>query len=72
MSKAALVAIALVMATPVFANPADAANPDESVSRQFATYCPPGLEYAAGACVRSCPGGYEDTGKICVFRNEGH
>ncbi|MGY2048160.1 hypothetical protein [Methylobacterium sp. JK268] len=34
--------------------------------------CPPGTKFAAGACVRSCPGGYEDTGRSCVYRNEGH
>jgi hypothetical protein len=24
---------------------------------------------AAGACVRSCPAGYEDRGRECVFRS---
>ncbi|WP_407528159.1 hypothetical protein [Methylobacterium oryzisoli] len=31
--------------------------------------CPPGLKWVAGACVRSCPGGYEDQGDRCVYRN---
>jgi hypothetical protein len=32
--------------------------------------CPPGHKIAAGACVQSCPGGYEDTGRICVYRRQ--
>jgi hypothetical protein len=24
-----------------------------------------------GACVKSCPGGYEDTGPVCVYRRQG-
>lgn len=31
--------------------------------------CPRGLKWAAGACVRTCPGGYEDQGDRCVYRN---
>lgn len=34
--------------------------------------CPPGLKNAAGACVRSCPAGYEDQGTICSYRSEAH
>jgi hypothetical protein len=71
MSRMALLAIALAAATPALANPADAANPDERYERQFAASCPPGLKYAAGACVHICPGGYEDDGRWCEFRNEG-
>ena len=71
MSRMALLAIALAAATPALANPADAANPDERYERQFAASCPPGLKYAAGACVRTCPGGYADDGRWCEFRNEG-
>ncbi|MCJ2012131.1 hypothetical protein [Methylobacterium sp. J-076] len=32
--------------------------------------CPPPLKLAAGACVRDCPGGYEDRGRVCLFRNQ--
>ncbi|MGE7413987.1 hypothetical protein [Methylobacterium tarhaniae] len=34
--------------------------------------CPPGTKEAAGACVRTCPGGYEDRGTVCVYRSESH
>lgn len=36
----------------------------------FASYCPPGYKFAAGACVQECPAGYEDRGRVCVFRNQ--
>ena len=32
--------------------------------------CPPGMKHAAGACVRTCPGGFEDRGDTCVYRNQ--
>lgn len=31
--------------------------------------CPPPLKFAAGACVVTCPGGYEDQGRVCVYRS---
>ncbi|MCJ2134306.1 hypothetical protein MKK69_09610 [Methylobacterium sp. J-026] len=31
--------------------------------------CPPPKKIAAGACVTACPGGYEDQGRVCVYRN---
>jgi hypothetical protein len=37
--------------------------------RAQAASCPPPLKLAAGACVKSCPGGYEDRGSECVYRN---
>jgi hypothetical protein len=33
--------------------------------------CPPPSKFAAGTCVQSCPGGYEDTGRTCVYRRQG-
>jgi hypothetical protein len=33
--------------------------------------CPRGQKFAAGACVTSCPGGYEDRGRTCVYRSQG-
>lgn len=36
----------------------------------WASSCPPGFKFAAGACVRECPAGYEDRGSFCVFRNQ--
>jgi|SRR4051794_16108886 hypothetical protein len=70
MRRVALLAIALATATPALANPGDAANPDERYLRQFAASCPANLKSAAGACVPACPGGYEDTERVCIFRNE--
>ena len=31
--------------------------------------CRPPLKFAAGACVRRCPAGYQDNGGYCRFRN---
>ena len=36
---------------------------------QYATTCPPPKKLAAGACVSACPAGYEDQGRVCVYRN---
>ncbi|WP_331297539.1 hypothetical protein [Methylobacterium oryzae] len=36
---------------------------------QYAASCPPPKKVAAGACVTACPGGYEDRGPVCVYRN---
>jgi hypothetical protein len=36
---------------------------------QDAGACPPPKKIAAGACVAACPAGYEDQGRVCVFRN---
>src|SRR4029079_13818275 len=51
-------------------------NLDHSDGRR-ADSVPPGLQdgcrLAAGACVRTCPAGYEDRGQVCVFRSyDGH
>jgi hypothetical protein len=34
------------------------------------TACKPPLKFAAGACVVTCPGGYEDRGRECVYRSQ--
>lgn len=39
---------------------------------QWAASCPPPLKDAAGACVASCPAGYEDRGRTCTFRSYSH
>lgn len=36
---------------------------------QYAASCPPPKKFAAGACVTVCPAGYEDQGRVCVYRN---
>ena len=36
---------------------------------QYATACPAPKKFAAGACVATCPAGYEDQGRVCVYRN---
>ena len=36
---------------------------------QYATACPAPKKFAAGACVAACPAGYEDQGRVCVYRN---
>ncbi|MCJ2059941.1 hypothetical protein MKL09_25840 [Methylobacterium sp. J-048] len=40
------------------------------VQAQVAGACPPPKKLAAGACVTACPGGYEDRGRDCVYRNQ--
>jgi hypothetical protein len=40
-----------------------------ALSASAQTACPPGQKAAAGACVQSCPAGYEDRGQVCVFRS---
>ncbi len=37
--------------------------------KRFRNACPPPLKYAAGACVRRCPAGYEALGRYCRFRS---
>lgn len=36
---------------------------------QYAASCPPPKKFAAGACVTVCPAGYQDQGRVCVYRN---
>ncbi len=52
--------------------PATAQSPSKFYQFQeqrFRNFCPPRLKYAAGACVRRCPAGYEDNGWVCRFRS---
>nr|WP_287745427.1 hypothetical protein [Methylobacterium sp.] len=53
------------------AAPAAAQSPAKSYlyQQRLARQCPPPLKYAAGACVRRCPAGYEDNGRYCRFRS---
>lgn len=53
--------IALLILPLLAAGPAQA---------QVAGACPPPKKLAAGACVTACPGGYEDRGRDCVYRNQ--
>src|SRR4051812_39904158 len=71
-TEIALPAVALAAATPALANPVNASNPDWQISRRSGAECPPGLKFAADACVQQCPAGYFDNGRVCVFQNERH
>lgn len=70
-AHAALLLFAIVLPVGV-AIPAAAESPSKSYlyeERQFSRACPPPLKYAAGACVRRCPAGFEDNGRTCRFRS---
>lgn len=52
--------------------PAAAQSPAKSYmfqEQQFRNACRPPLKFAAGACVRRCPAGYQDMGGYCRFRS---
>ncbi|MEL6059667.1 MULTISPECIES: hypothetical protein [unclassified Methylobacterium] len=54
--------------------PALAQSPAQSFvyrQKQFRHACRPPLKFAAGACVRRCPAGYQNTGGYCRLRNQG-
>ncbi|MGV7031617.1 hypothetical protein [Methylobacterium symbioticum] len=57
----------LSCATPL---PAAAESPAQAYQygRQFRNACRPPLKYAAGACVRRCPAGFQDNGRTCRYR----
>lgn len=64
-----LFAVALSVSAAV---PAAAQSPAKDFlfqEQRFSRACPPPLKYAAGACVRRCPAGYEDNGRTCRFRS---
>ena len=66
------VLIVFCVATPII--PAFAQSPAQSFvygQKQFRNACRPPLKYAAGACVRRCPAGYQDMGRTCRLRNQG-
>ena len=53
------------------AMPAQAQSPSKDFlfqEQRFSRACRPPLKYAAGACVRRCPTGYEDMGRTCRLR----
>ncbi|GJD95208.1 hypothetical protein [Methylobacterium iners] len=64
-----LLAVASPLGTTI---PAAAQSPSKSYlfqEQQLGRACPPPLKFAAGACVRRCPAGYEDNGRTCRFRS---
>ena len=50
--------------------PASAESPATAYQygRQLGAACRPPLKFAAGACVRRCPAGFEDNGRTCRQR----
>jgi len=65
----------ILSAVPVgMAGPAAAQNPDQSFEyrqQRFRNACPAPLKFAAGACVRRCPAGYQNNGGYCRLMNWG-
>jgi hypothetical protein len=56
LTAAATILVALVRSPPLRA-------------QQEEGQCRPPLKFAAGACVAQCPAGYEDRGRVCIFRS---
>lgn len=52
------------------AAPASAESPAKAYQygRQLGAACRPPLKFAAGACVRRCPTGFQDNGRTCRRR----
>ena len=67
MRLGSIVALVLVAA----GSQALAQTPREGNQEQFASSCRPPLKFVAGACAASCPAGYEDRGRVCVYRGGG-
>jgi len=64
----------IVFCLAIPAVPAFAQSPAQSFvygQKRFRHACRPPLKFAAGACVRRCPAGYQDTGGYCRLRNQG-
>ncbi|MGX5774074.1 hypothetical protein [Methylorubrum zatmanii] len=61
-----LAAGSLVSPLPASAGPAQSYLFGE---KRFRNACRPPFKYAAGACVRRCPAGYESLGRFCRLRN---
>lgn len=61
----------LLVASGPFAVPAQAGPAQDYTfgEKRFRNACRPPLKYAAGACVRRCPAGYEALGRYCRFRS---
>ncbi|GJD76386.1 hypothetical protein [Methylobacterium goesingense] len=69
LSRAALLMLTLPMMS---AMPAAAQSPAKDYlfqEQRFSRACRPPLKYAAGACVRRCPAGFEDMGRTCRQRS---
>lgn len=65
----AFLAAALVLSVA----PARAQSPAKSFvyeQRQLGNVCRPPRKFAAGACVRRCPAGYQDEGRTCRLRSQ--
>ena len=61
-----LLAGAIAITVPASAGPAQSYLFGE---QRFRNACRPPLKYAAGACVRRCPAGYQSFRGYCRFRN---
>ncbi|MCJ2018305.1 MULTISPECIES: hypothetical protein [unclassified Methylobacterium] len=64
----------LLIAVAVSPRLALAQSPAQSFvygEKRFRHACRPPLKFAAGACVRRCPAGYQDMGGSCRLRNQG-
>lgn len=73
MTPRRLLLAVLALAAPLAATaPAAAQSPaqDGVYGRQTSGLCRPPLKFAAGACVRRCPAGYQDMGRRCRLRNQ--
>ncbi|GJE46612.1 hypothetical protein [Methylobacterium soli] len=72
--RAALFPLAIALfagAAPIAATPAAAVSPSKSYmfsEPRLRNACRPPLKFAAGACVRRCPAGYQDNGGYCRHR----
>jgi hypothetical protein len=63
--------LTFTVATPSV--PALAQSPAQSFvygEKQFRHACRPPLKFAAGACVRRCPAGYQTMGGYCRLRSQ--
>lgn len=64
---AAVVVVSMNMPVPAIAQ--SPAKDFLFQEQRFSRACRPPLKYAAGACVRRCPAGYEDMGRTCRQRS---
>lgn len=71
-SRSRVAFTAILIALPLgLSIPAQAQSPSKDFlfqEQRFSRACRPPLKYAAGACVRRCPAGYEDMGRTCRQR----
>ena len=68
----AVLRLALVARPLGLTGPAAAQSPAKDYlfqEKRFSRACRPPLKYAAGACVRRCPAGFEDMGRTCRQRS---